>query len=654
MRTGLLAILACLATACADVRDVSIRTVPPDADIRINGQPDGRAPINERFVFRSATDQYKITASRAGYRDQTETITRDETRPVITMELRPQSKRINIRVEPAPAIVKIDGIPLSIDPVSTISAEPEFGLDLRGQPVKHTITAERDNFAAAERVITFSDPDLVYLLRMELMKKTVTIITDPLSADVFLDNRRLGISPLTVNDLPFPVDLESNNFITKNLRASLPGYEAAEMPMSWDGGKTTYAMKLGLRQKEVHLTVDPPDAIVKIDGLVAPVDKSGNVSKLLSFAPTNTRGDLQTYGIDISKKTEDIEYEPKLFNIGWDNGQVDYRVSLKEIPAKPMPVLSVALRRNSQGWQIVPEVSESYSFRDISEMKGRPQAQPVLRLPRDVQLGSLALSPDGSKIVYTQVSGTSREELRSQMFVVSSAGQKSPQPITDGKSIDAMPAFTPNGDQIIFSSNRGGKRMNIWAIPVTGGEPQRLTTSDSNDLWPAVDRDPKPRLFYQAMIDTRADSLLYIIPNGSTYPVDLTQPGGMQPRVGPRNDAILFAAVDSKSNLRDIFRASDTGSGIANLTNTPQADEYDASWSREGAHVVFASNRSTDSLGRKNFDIWMIEMAHPEQAIQITTNGSLDDCPVFDVLGDAVYFRSNRGGQWGIWKISLK
>jgi Tol biopolymer transport system component len=56
----------------------------------------------------------------------------------------------------------------------------------------------------------------------------------------------------------------------------------------------------------------------------------------------------------------------------------------------------------------------------------------------------------------------------------------------------------------------------------------------------------------------------------------------------------------------------------------------------------------------RNPDVWIIDLAHPDKPIQVTTNGSIDDNPVWDPSGDAIYFRSNRGGQWGIWKISIK
>jgi Tol biopolymer transport system component len=56
----------------------------------------------------------------------------------------------------------------------------------------------------------------------------------------------------------------------------------------------------------------------------------------------------------------------------------------------------------------------------------------------------------------------------------------------------------------------------------------------------------------------------------------------------------------------------------------------------------------------RNCDVWTVDMTHPEKQVQITSNGSVDDSPVWDPSGDYIYFRSNRGGQWGIWKIPVK
>jgi hypothetical protein len=38
----------------------------------------------------------------------------------------------------------------------------------------------------------------------------------------------------------------------------------------------------------------------------------------------------------------------------------------------------------------------------------------------------------------------------------------------------------------------------------------------------------------------------------------------------------------------------------------------------------------------------------------VTRNESWDDGPAWDATGRTLFFRSNRGGQWGIWKIDVK
>ena len=40
-------------------------------------------------------------------------------------------------------------------------------------------------------------------------------------------------------------------------------------------------------------------------------------------------------------------------------------------------------------------------------------------------------------------------------------------------------------------------------------------------------------------------------------------------------------------------------------------------------------------------------------AQQLTTNGSHDDKPCFDRHGEKIFFRSNRGIYWNIWRFKL-
>src|SRR5207249_2640612 len=63
-----------------------------------------------------------------------------------------------------------------------------------------------------------------------------------------------------------------------------------------------------------------------------------------------------------------------------------------------------------------------------------------------------------------------------------------------------------------------------------------------------------------------------------------------------------------------------------------------------------ASNEGRDSKGRRNYDIWLMA-ADGSSRTQLTTNGSWDDAPCWDHKGEFIYFRSNRGGAWNIWRL---
>ena len=117
---------------------------------------------------------------------------------------------------------------------------------------------------------------------------------------------------------------------------------------------------------------------------------------------------------------------------------------------------------------------------------------------------------------------------------------------------------------------------------------------------------------------------------------------------------LLFNNVNEKTGKRDIFTVKTEGGVPDNLTNTPDADDFDPAWNHEGTKIAFVSDRGVDEDQRHNFDIWVLDFAHPGPPIQLTTNGSWDDCPVWDPSGTHIYFRSNRGGEWAIWRITVK
>ena len=85
---------------------------------------------------------------------------------------------------------------------------------------------------------------------------------------------------------------------------------------------------------------------------------------------------------------------------------------------------------------------------------------------------------------------------------VSDTGGKQVQRLTSTPAVESSPHFSPDGKWIAFTSNRSGSQA-VYMVPVTGGEPQRLTwypssaivrgwTNDGNNILYASDRETAP------------------------------------------------------------------------------------------------------------------------------------------------------------------
>jgi Tol biopolymer transport system component len=529
--------------------------------------------------------------------------------------------------------------------------ELEFTLDKNDRWTTHEVAAVREGFQTAKQKITYTDRPTSYTLNLEPMKKDLSISSKPDGAEIYLDDQPLGAAPVTVKQQPFAFDVEAHQYLPHKIKAVKPGYPTVEKQISWDVGQTEYSIDLKALSKTARIIPNPPDAKVTLDGVELKKDGDGAYSAPLEFTPMDEKGTLKTYTVNVSKTAPDSEWEPAKFTISYDQGKTNYPVALKEILTRPIDLLSADPQHIEQGWQMVPKHTSTIAMKSASEGQGKPIASRVASSSAFEQIDSFSVSPDGSTILFS-VLMPDKSNLRSQLRAVRGDGGGGLQQLTDGRALEIQPSYTPDGSQIVFTSNRGSARLSVWTMSSNGTSGvTNITPGDSTDLWPTIDSDPKPRLFYVRLIDSRPDPRLYMTRLGSTIRTDLTSIAGMQPRVSPKGDAVLFTSINEKTGKRDIYRMSDRGGLPENLTNSPDADDFDPAWSQDATHIAFASDRAKSGTEAKNFDIWVMSADNPNQPIQVTGNQSWDDCPQFDPTGRAIYFRSNRTAQWGIWKI---
>jgi len=640
-------------TGCSTTREITISAQPADAMLSIDGQSQGPGPITHKFVFHNDQDEHDVTASRIGFKDQTIHLMRAYDTSSLLIELKPQSKRISFSVQPVPAVVKLDGKPIGSGTLSQGSMELEFTADAQGHWTTHTLEAQRADWSPVRQVIKWTDPSPNYVLALGAVKKDLSISSTPSGAQVSLDGQAVGQTPLKLPGVAFPVDPESGEFIPHRLIVSKPGYDPYSSNISWDDGKEDYQVDIPPKTKTVRIISDPPGATVTINGHRLVPDREGVVLAPLVFVPSDERGTLPEFKAEITKKTADTEWYPADLSIGWEGGRTDYRVALREIRTRPVTLIQAEPRRTDDGWRIEPKTTQTLAMKDVTEPSDREQPTRITDLPRGTVIDSLSVSPDGSSLLYSTISTDASGKLHSRIEMMKSDGSNPSTVLSEPSALSLMPSFTTDGSQILFSSNRATSRLAIWETSALGEAGiTQLTGGEENALWPVADSSAKPRLFYEALVDALPQPRLYVTRVGTTMRTDLARGGGMQPSINPKGDRVVFCSISERTGKRQLQIIPDRGGPPTSIGDV-DADEFDPVWSKDGGKIAYVSNRGKNDETGNNFDIWVLDLNHLDRPIQVTQNGSWDDCPQWDPSGRSLYFRSNRGGQWAIWKIAV-
>src|SRR6185369_10648150 len=100
----------------------------------------------------------------------------------------------------------------------------------------------------------------------------------------------------------------------------------------------------------------------------------------------------------------------------------------------------------------------------------------------------LDILPNGNLLLDSR---SSRENLKEFSVKTDVAA---PVSVTLGNSTDRQPSYTPDGEQIAFSSNRGGN-LEIWSISRKTRVERRLTDDPADDWDPGFSPDGKHLLW---------------------------------------------------------------------------------------------------------------------------------------------------------------
>jgi dipeptidyl aminopeptidase/acylaminoacyl peptidase len=108
---------------------------------------------------------------------------------------------------------------------------------------------------------------------------------------------------------------------------------------------------------------------------------------------------------------------------------------------------------------------------------GKPAGWTPERLMKVKSVSDVAVSPDGKRVAYLVAAAVmegEKSEWLSQIHLANSDGTGTVQ-LTRGDKSASSPEWSPDGRWIAFLSPRSGPKVNLWRIPVDGGEAEQLT-----------------------------------------------------------------------------------------------------------------------------------------------------------------------------------
>lgn len=233
-----------------------------------------------------------------------------------------------------------------------------------------------------------------------------------------------------------------------------------------------------------------------------------------------------------------------------------------------------------------------------------------------------AYSADGKQIAFCSDRSGSFE-----IWAMKANGKQQRQ-VTHLHSYAVFPDFSPDGTQLAFSARPfGGGNTDLWQVPVSGGAPTQLTaTPDTLEENPVWSPDGSKLLFVRIAGDFSGGQLwLMDVTTGQETQLTFDPTFKDQaPDWSPDGSRIAYAAE------QDIWLMNADSSGQVNLTHSSYV-EFGAAFSPDGSRIAFTGTDGPVAVGQRYVQTMRTDGS--DRRVVAPTPGLLQAVPGWQPLG---------------------
>lgn len=204
-------------------------------------------------------------------------------------------------------------------------------------------------------------------------------------------------------------------------------------------------------------------------------------------------------------------------------------------------------------------------------------------------------------------------------------------------------SWTPDAKSIVYATDKLGSLSLVQSYGISGETSVRFITPPSFSPATEPDISPDGKQVAFTLNKSFVDSQICVVDiDGRNLRV---YGKGSEPKWSPDGKTLLFSRIVGKSSKIYTMNSAD-GSNLTELSSVESFD-YSPIWSPDGEKIAFISDRVRD-----RWHLFLMGVTG-QNIIQIT-DGDFDVNSMDWGKDNSIYFSSNAGGNWDIWRLKVE